>query len=108
LKRSIKLTTNTPDQRLTRLEDLPNIGKAIAADLRSLSIHTPGQLAETDPLATFQSLASVMGNRHDPCVLYTLMAVAHFQKSGEVLPWWRFAAQGKQLLQSKIPGNRQG
>ena len=85
-------------KRLSRLEDLPNIGKAIAADLRILGILSPEQLATHDPLATYQALAAVIGKRLDPCVLYTLLAVAHFQTTGERLPWWHFTAQGKQLL----------
>jgi len=85
-------------KQLSRLEDLPNIGKAIAADLRSLGILSPEQLASHEPLATYQALAAVMGRRLDPCVLYTLLAVAHFQKTGERLHWWRFTEQGKKLL----------
>jgi DNA transformation protein len=88
----------TPHQPNTRLEDLPNIGQAIAADLRALGIDSPAQLAQLDPLSTYHALAPVMGHRADPCVLYTLLSVAHFQKTGERLPWWRFTAQGKQLL----------
>lgn len=86
------------DEQPNRLEDLPNIDKAIAADLRSLGILSPEQLARQEPLATYKALAAVMGKRLDPCVLYTLLAVAHFQKTGERLPWWHFTAQGKQLL----------
>ena len=81
----------------SRLEDLPNIGKAMAADLRILGILSPEQLAAHDPLQTYQALAAVMRKRLDPCVLYTLLAVSHFQKTGESLPWWHFTAQGKQL-----------
>lgn len=88
------------DKRPCRLEELPNIGKAIAADLRCVGILNPEQLAEHEPLETFQALEPVMGHRHDPCVLYTLMAVAHFLKSGEALPWWKFTARGKELLRS--------
>jgi len=86
--------------RPLQLEDLPNIGKSIAADLRRIGILSPGQLAEGEPLATFRQLAEVMGHRHDPCVLYTLLAVQHFLKSGVALPWWKFAEQGKKLLAS--------
>ncbi|MDD2882161.1 MAG: helix-hairpin-helix domain-containing protein [Rhodoferax sp.] len=86
------------NKRPTQLEDLPNIGKAIAADLRALGVLSPEELASHEPLATYQALAIVMGKRLDPCVLYTLLAVAHFQKTGERLPWWHFTAQGKQLL----------
>lgn len=81
-----------------QLEDLPNIGKAIAADLRSIGILTPGQLAGCEPLAVFRALAAVMGHRHDPCVLYVLLSVQHFLESGAALPWWQFAGQGRKLL----------
>lgn len=81
-----------------RLEDIPNIGKSIASDLRAIGILHPQQLAALDPLATYFALADVMGHRHDPCVLYTLMAARHFMDGGETLPWWRFTEQGKKLL----------
>jgi len=35
-----------------KLEDIPNIGKSIAADLCALGIHTPQQLATREPLDT--------------------------------------------------------
>lgn len=81
-----------------QLEDLPNIGKSIAADLRGLGILTPQQLAQRDPLKTYLALSSSMGQRHDPCVLYTLLAAKHYLDSGESVPWWKFTEQGKALL----------
>jgi DNA transformation protein len=81
-----------------RLEDIPNIGKSIAGDLRSLGINTPKELAKCDPLTTYLLLSDSMGKRHDPCVLYTLMAAKHFLESGESIPWWKFTEQGKMLL----------
>lgn len=85
------------------LEELPNIGKSIAADLRAIGILHPQQLAGRDPLETYIELGGVMGHRHDPCVLYVLMSVRHFLESGESLPWWTFSGEGKKLLAS-IPG----
>ncbi|TNC95232.1 MAG: hypothetical protein FD121_1449 [Gallionellaceae bacterium] len=86
------------------LEDIPNIGRSIAGDLRSLGIHTPETLATRDPLKTYLALSANMGKRHDPCVLYTLMAAKHFLESGESIPWWKFTEQGKRLLaaQAKV------
>ncbi len=81
-----------------RLEDIPNIGKSIAADLRALGILTPQQLARREPLKLYLALPDVMGRRHDPCVLYTLMAAQHYLQSGEAVPWWKYTAQGKALL----------
>jgi hypothetical protein len=86
----------------TRLEDLPNIGTAIAGDLRSLGIHSPAELATHDPLTTYLRLSTPMGQRHDPCVLYTLMAAKHYLESGEALAWWKFTDAGKRLLRVPI------
>ena len=77
------------------LEDIPNIGKSIAADLRGIGIQQPQQLLTQEPLAIYLKLAAQMGKRHDPCVLYTLMAARHFMQSGEALTWWTFTEQGK-------------
>jgi DNA transformation protein len=55
-------------------------------------------LQEREPLAVFQDLADVMGRRHDPCVLYTLLAARAFLDKGEERPWWEFTAEGKRLL----------
>ena len=82
----------------SKLEDIPNIGKSIASDLRGLGILDPQQLATRDPLKIYLALADNMGLRHDPCVLYTLMAAKHFMESGEAIPWWKFTEQGKKLL----------
>lgn len=90
---------------ITKLEDIPNIGKSIARDLHVLGIHTPAELATCDPLATYLLLSDGMGKRHDPCVLYTLMAAQHFFQSGESLAWWKFTAQGKKLLASRLHHN---
>jgi hypothetical protein len=87
-----------PSVKATRLEDLPNIGQSIAADLRSLGIGTPEDLANARPLDTYGRLAGRMGHRHDPCVFYTLLAAEHFLASGEALPWWKFTQEGKRRL----------
>lgn len=86
--------------KVQRLEDLPNIGKSIAGDLRSLGINTPADLAKCDPLTTYRLLSDSMEKRHDPCVLYTLMAAKHFLQSGESIAWWKFTDAGKALLRS--------
>ena len=87
-----------------RLEDIPNIGKSIARDLRAIGILYPGQLAERDPLAVYNELAGVMGHRHDPCVLYTLISAKHFLDGGDAEPWWKFTEQGKKLLRGLTEG----
>ena len=83
---------------VSKLEEIPNIGKSIASDLRSLGIQSPQQLATRDPLKTYLALSGNMGHRHDPCVLYTFLAAQHFLQSGEAIPWWKFTEQGKKML----------
>src|ERR1700758_3501728 len=49
------------------LEDIPNVGPAVAADLRQLGI-TPGELLGRDPYAMYDDLCRITGQRHDPCL----------------------------------------
>jgi DNA transformation protein len=49
-------------------------------------------------LSTYRALEPVMGPRHDPCVLYTLLAVQDHLATGSTLPWWRFTDVGRALL----------
>ena len=94
---------NRQDQPI-KLEDLPNLGKSIAADLRAIGILHPHQLAEREPLAIYNELSNVMGHRHDPCVLYTLISARHFLDTGDALPWWKFTEQGRKII-DKMSGD---
>lgn len=82
------------------LEDLPGIGKSIAADLRAIKVMTPALFQEVEPLELYRRLEEVMGNRHDPCVLYVFLGARHFLDTGEAVPWWQFTVAGKQILSS--------
>lgn len=86
---------------VTKLEDIPNIGRSIAADLRCIGILQPRQLLDHTPLALYRHLACPMGKRLDPCVLYTLLAARHYLETGEAVPWWKFTEDGKQLLSAR-------
>ena len=88
-------------QNVSRLEDLPNVGKNIANDLRAIGINSPSELRRQIPLTVFNDLKKTMGHRHDPCVLYTLLSVEHFFATTESLPWWQFTAAGKKLLKQQ-------
>jgi hypothetical protein len=86
------------------LEDLPNIGKATAADLRRLGIQRPGQLIGQDPLAMYDELCRLTGARQDPCVLDVFMAAVRFMQGGPALPWWAFTAERKEMLKKRRAG----
>ncbi|MBL8352342.1 MAG: helix-hairpin-helix domain-containing protein [Burkholderiaceae bacterium] len=80
-----------------RLEDLPNIGPAMAADLRTLGIVHPRELAQRDAFALYQALCALGGKRQDPCVLDTFMAATDFMRGAAPAPWWAYTAQRKRL-----------
>jgi hypothetical protein len=80
------------------LEDLPNVGKAIAADFRALGIRTPRQLRRKDPYALYDRLNRLTGVRHDPCLLDTFIAAVRFVEGGPARPWWAYTAERKREL----------
>ena len=80
------------------LEQLPNVGPSIAADLRALGVGHPRELAARDPFALYQALCAHSGRRQDPCVLDTFMAITDFMRGGAAAPWWAYTAQRKRLF----------
>ncbi|WP_457442177.1 helix-hairpin-helix domain-containing protein [Roseateles sp. P5_E4] len=81
-----------------KLTDIPNIGRAMAADLVQLGLPTPAHVKAMDPFKTYDRLRDPMGQRHDPCVLDTFMAAHDFMNGGPAQPWWHFTEQRKKLL----------
>ena len=49
-----------------RLEQIPNIGPSLAADLRRIGIRAPSDLRGRDGFALYQALCSATGQRHAP------------------------------------------
>jgi Pathogenicity locus len=94
-------TTRKPAAKPATLEDLPNVGKAIAADLRALGIRRPSQLKRKDPYALYDRLNRVTGLRQDPCLLDTFIAVTRFVDGGPAKPWWAFTAERKRALATR-------
>lgn len=87
-----------PDRKtVSRLEALPNIGPAIAADLRSIGVERPQQLIGRDALELYDRLCDITGKRQDPCVLDVFISAVRFMEGGEPLPWWAFTEERKKL-----------
>ena len=80
-----------------RLEQLPNIGPSLAADLRLLGVLHPRELAARDAFSLYQLLCVKTGKRQDPCVLDTFIAATEFMRGGDPKPWWTYTAQRKAL-----------
>jgi Pathogenicity locus len=91
---------------IVELEDLPNVGKSIAADLRQLGIRAPAQLKRKDPYALYARLNRLTGTRHDPCLLDTFIAAVRFVEGGPAQPWWAFTAERKRELAARSTRNR--
>lgn len=81
--------------RLKALTDLPNIGKAGAADLRLLGIKSPADLKGQDPFDLYLRLCALTGSRQDPCVLDVLMSVTAFMEGDSPKPWWAYTQERK-------------
>ncbi|ABL65070.1 helix-hairpin-helix domain-containing protein [Chlorobium phaeobacteroides] len=80
------------------LTDLPNIGKAMADDLRLIGIHEPAELAGRCPLEMYRDLCRVTEKLHDPCVIDVFMSITCFMSGGDPLPWWSFTEERKRLF----------
>lgn len=88
-----------PDRKtISRLEELPNIGKAMAKDLQRIGIRHPQKLAGKDPFQLYETLCFKSGEKHDLCVIDVFMSAVHFMESGEALPWWKFTSKRKQQI----------
>jgi len=83
---------------LLRLEDLPNVGPAIAATLRRVDVRKPSDLAGRDPYALFDELAASTGRRYDPCLLDVFIAATRFMNGGPAKPWWAYTKERKARL----------
>ena len=84
--------------RLGKLTDLPNIGPAIAADLRLLGIEKPDDLAGQSPLELYHMLSTIKGRRQDPCLLDVLISITRFMEGEDPRPWWMYTEKRKRML----------
>lgn len=82
------------DQYL-ELEQLPNIGPALAKDLRVIGILVPRDLLGRDPYAMYDDLCRKTRQRHDPCVLDTFISAVRFMEGAPKKPWWAYTAERK-------------
>lgn len=82
----------------THLEDLPNVGRSIAGDLRLIGIKQPKQLCGRDPYKLYEKLCRLTGERHDPCVIDTFISIVRFMDGGPAKPWWHFTAERKRAM----------
>lgn len=86
---------------VTRLEDIPNVGTAIAADLRQLGIAEPADLLDRDPFEMYNDLCRLTRQRHDPCLLDTFIAAVRYMQGEPKKPWWKYTSERKKVLAAR-------
>lgn len=76
------------------LRTLPGVGPSIAADLRSLGVHSVRALARRNPTRLYDALCEQTGVRQDPCVLYTFRCAIYAARTPRpdprLMQWWRW------------------
>lgn len=85
-------------ERVVRLTDLPNVGKATAGDLLLLGIQRPAQLVGQCPLDMYRRLCRITGKRQDPCVLDVFVSITGFMNGEPPQPWWAYTEARKRML----------
>ena len=96
-----KASTTRPSSSrddIARLEDIPNVGPAVAAGLRQLGITSPAELLGRDPYALYDDLCRITGQRHDPCLLDTFIAAVRYMAGEPKKPWWKYTAERKREM----------
>ncbi len=93
--RAIKAPKAASAAQCQTLEQLPNVGPAMAGDLRLLGIAHPADLRGRDAYALYRALERATGLRQDPCVLDTFMAIVDFMNGAAPRPWWAYTAERK-------------
>jgi hypothetical protein len=88
----------TSSRDVVSLEDIPNVGAAVADDLRQLGINQPDDLLGRDPYEMYDDLCRITGQRHDPCLLDTFIAAVRFMAGEPKKPWWKYTAERKREL----------
>ncbi len=93
----------SPDRStVLQLESLPNIGPAMAADLRAVGILTPQDLREKNAWQLYAELCAVTGRVHDPCVVDVFLSVIDFMEGGEAKPWCKYTAVRKRMTAGSL------
>ncbi len=89
---------NPDRETVSRLDELPNIGKVMADNLQLIGIDHPRKLIGKEPFELYEELCTRSGKRHDPCVIDVFSSVIHFMKGGDPLPWWSITVERKKHI----------
>lgn len=86
----------SPDRdNVSKMSDLPNIGKAISVALERIGFTHPQQLIGQDAYELHRQLGAKLGRKQDYCVIDVFLSVISYMEGGEARPWWHFTKQRK-------------
>jgi len=80
---------------IKKLQDIPNVGKAIEKDLVLLGVREPIELVGMDPYQMYSDLCNVAGRQYDPCVLDVFISAVRYMEGGPPKKWWEFTNERK-------------
>lgn len=76
------------------LEEIPGIGKSLAADLESLGIRQVADLKGKNPEKLYIDFEKKVGTHVDRCVLYTFRCAVYYASNKKhepkLLLWWNW------------------
>jgi hypothetical protein len=92
---------------ITDLQQIPNVGPSIAANLRLIDVLSPHDLLGKDPYTMYDALCHTTGVRHDPCVIDVFIAAVRFMAGEPSRPWWKYTPERKRQIAAKAKGKAQ-
>ncbi len=95
---------NASRNEITDLEDIPNVGPSISANLRLIGVLSPQDLLGKDPYTMYDDLCRITGVRHDPCVIDVFIAAVRFMDGEPKKSWWKYTPERKRELAAKAKG----
>jgi hypothetical protein len=90
---------------ITDLEQIPNVGPAIASKMRLIGISSPQYLSDKDPYTMYDDLCEVTGINHDHCLIDVFIAAVRFMHGQPAKPWWKYTPERKRTLASREKGS---
>ena len=79
---------------LEALQEIPGVGKSIAADLWELGIRTVADLKGKDPEKLYIRRCAQVGMEIDRCLLYVFRCAVYYARTprpkAELLKWWNW------------------
>lgn len=65
--------------------------------LATIGITRIAQLVDQDPVGLYERMSAAAGQRHDPCLLDTVMSAVDQAEGRPARPWWHCTPERKRL-----------